>query len=422
MSAAEQYLHSEADEFTLACLLTAPSGRLFLADALERVAPEDFYDPHYGELWRAGRIITARGERISARALLAEKDTPAARTRLDATVGHPVQAAKVPDAIAGVLEHAGLRRLVQAGDRIQHAATTAAGYSEAYEMAAREIASLAGARSAPEVMSWDQVADQWWDSHGTEDDGALVPTPWQTVNDMLGGGMRSGRSYVVAGRPGAGKSILGLNVAASAAEAGHPVLLFSVEMGWREIAGRVMAAGARSEYSEFVSGSLSSDTDLRAREYYNSTRGMPLALVDKPNVTVEYIAATARTHKRAHGLSVLVVDYLQLLDASDRSRTREQQVAHLSRSLKLLSRELACVVVVACQLNRGSARENRRPTLAELRESGAIEQDADVVLLLHRELQDDMPTGLVDVIVAKNRTGRTGTLTLPWRGHQARIG
>lgn len=422
MSAAEQYLHSEADEFTLACLLTAPSGRLFLADALERVAPEDFYDPHYGELWRAGRIITARGDRISTRALLAEKDTPAARSRLDATGGHPVQAAKVPDAIAGVLENAGLRRLVQAGDRIQHAATTAAGYSEAYEMAAREIASLDGARSAPEVMSWDQVADQWWDSYGTEDDGALVPTPWQTVNDMLGGGMRSGRSYVVAGRPGAGKSILGLNVAASAAEAGHPALLFSVEMGWREIAGRVMAAGARSEYSEFVSESLSSDTDLRAREYYNSTRGMPLSLVDKPNVTVEYIAATARTHKRTKGLSVLVVDYLQLLEASDRSRTREQQVAHLSRSLKLLSRELDCVVVVACQLNRGSARENRKPTLAELRESGSIEQDADVVLLLHHELVDEQPTGLVDVIVAKNRTGRTGTLTLPWRGHQARIG
>jgi len=422
LSAAEQYLHSEADEFTLACLLTAPSGRLFLADALERVAPEDFYDPHYGELWRAGRIITARGDRISTRALLAEKDTPAARSRLDATGGHPVQATKVPDAIAGVLENAGLRRLVQAGDRIQHAATTAAGYSEAYEMAAREIASLDGARSAPEVMSWDQVADQWWDSYGTEDDGALVPTPWQTVNDMLGGGMRSGRSYVVAGRPGAGKSILGLNVAASAAEAGHPALLFSVEMGWREIAGRVMAAGARSEYSEFVSESLSSDTDLRAREYYNSTRGMPLSLVDKPNVTVEYIAATARTHKRTKGLSVLVVDYLQLLEASDRSRTREQQVAHLSRSLKLLSRELDCVVVVACQLNRGSARENRKPTLAELRESGAIEQDADVVLLLHHELVDEQPTGLVDVIVAKNRTGRTGTLTLPWRGHQARIG
>jgi replicative DNA helicase len=422
MSTAEEYLHSETDEFTLGCLLTAPSGRLFLADALERVAPEDFYDAHYGELWRAARIITARGDRISARALLAEKDTPASRSRIDATVGHPVQAARVPDAIAGVLEHAGLRRLVQAADRIQHAATTAAGYSEAYEVAAREIASLSGAQSAPEVMSWDQVSDQWWDTCGAEEDGALVPTPWQEVNEMLGGGMRAGRSYVVAGRPGSGKSILGLNIAAAAAEAGHPALLFSVEMGWKEIAGRVMASGARSEYSEFVSGSLSSDTDRRAREYYNSTRGMPLALVDKPNVTVEYIAATARTHKRTKGLSVMVVDYLQLLDVSDRSRTREQQVAHLSRSLKLLSRELDCVVVVACQLNRGSARENRKPTLAELRESGSIEQDADVVLLLHHELVNDCPTGLVDVIVAKNRTGRTGTLSLPWRGHQARIG
>jgi replicative DNA helicase len=211
-------------------------------------------------------------------------------------------------------------------------------------------------------------------------------------------------------------------VASAAAERGHPVLVFSAEMGHREIAGRIMASGARAEYGGIVRGDIGPDDHARIREYHDRTRGMPLSIVDRANISVEYIAATARTHKRTRGLDVLVVDYLQLLDASDKRIVREQQVSHISRSLKMLSRELDCVVVVACQLNRGSARENRKPTLAELRESGSIEQDADVVLLLHHELVDDRPSGEVEVLIAKNRTGKTGEVILPWRGYQARVG
>lgn len=419
MSAAEAYLHSEEDEYTLACLLTSATGKAHLPGALERVSPEDFYDPHYGELWAAGRKITAAGERISKRALLAHHDTPASRSRVEAIAGAPVYPQKIPLAIESVLENANLRRLVQATDRIVETATTAASYSEALEAATAQLAALAGGHTSPEVMSWDTVADQWWKP---EERARVVATPWDEVNEHLSGGMHAGRSYVVAGRPGAGKSLLGLNVAAAAAEAGHPTLVFSVEMGSREIAGRIMAAGARAEYGEIVRGEISEYNHGKIREYHDATRGMPLSIVDRANITVEYIAATARTHKRIKGLDLLVVDYLQLLDASDKRVTREQQVGHLSRSLKMLSRELDCVVVVACQLNRGSARENRKPTLAELRESGSIEQDADAVLLLHHELVDDQPSGEVEVIIAKNRTGRTGEIVLPWRAYQARIG
>jgi replicative DNA helicase len=419
VSIAEQYLHSEEDEFVLACLLTSATGKAHLAAALEQVAPDDFYDPHLGELWRAGQAITTAGERISKRALLARHDTPAARSRVEAIAGQPVFGSKVPGAIAAVVEHAHLRRLVQAAERIVEMTTTSASYSEALELASAELGKLQCASVSSEVLSWDQVAEAWWQP---ESAGTVVHTPWPEVDDYLSGGMRSGRSYVVAGRPGAGKSIVGLNLASAAAERGHPVLVFSAEMGHREIAGRIMASGARAEYGGIVRGDIGPDDHARIREYHDRTRAMPLSIVDRANISVEFIAATARTHKRTRGLDVLVVDYLQLLEASDKRMVREQQVSHISRSLKMLSRELDCVVVVACQLNRGSARENRKPTLAELRESGSIEQDADVVLLLHHELVDDRPSGEVEVLIAKNRTGKTGEVILPWRAHQARVG
>jgi replicative DNA helicase len=419
MSPVEEYLRDEAGEHVLACLLTSPSGRTHLPGALESVRPEDFHDPHYGELWRiAGRLVAA-GEHVTARALLADKDTPAARARIAHVQGRPVIAATIGPAIRSVLDMAERRRLVQSCDRIIDAAVSADGWSELHQMATEQISALKGGTAAPEVLSWDDIAERWWQP---EDRGRVIPTPWPEVSQALAGGLRTGRTYVVAGRPGAGKSIVGLNLAAAAAEDGHPTLLFSVEMGWREIASRLMASGGRGEYGEIVRGEMGEDTHRRSREYHERTRTMPLHLVDREQVSVEYIAATARTHQRLHGLDLVVVDYMQLLAASDRSVVREQQVAHISRSLKMLARELDCAVVVMAQLNRGQGGEVRKPTLRDLRESGSIEQDADVVILLHHEVLEGTPTGEVEVIIAKNRTGPTLDVALPWRGHQARVG
>ena len=143
---------------------------------------------------------------------------------------------------------------------------------------------------------------------------------------------------------------------------------------------------------------------------------MPLRIVDRADITVDYVRATCRSVKRSHGLDVVFVDYLQLLSPTDSQATRERQVAHISRSLKILSRELDCAVVTACQLNRNAANEARAPRLSDLRESGSIEQDADVVVLLHRHTEGD-----IDLIVAKNRTGPLTTLTQTWAASQAAI-
>jgi replicative DNA helicase len=140
-------------------------------------------------------------------------------------------------------------------------------------------------------------------------------------------------------------------------------------------------------------------------------------------MTIERVGALARDVKRRHGLAVLVIDYVQLLESSDRRLPRQEQIAHTSRSVKRLAKELDCAVVVAAQLNRESTKTNRRPTKADLRESGSLEQDSDYVILIHHEQgEDGSPTGMVTLIVDKNRNGPRGDVVLRWRGHQARIG
>lgn len=218
-------------------------------------------------------------------------------------------------------------------------------------------------------------------------------------------------------------SIALLNLAVHAAEHGHPGVIFSVEMGDIEVASRIMAAGAHAEYRQITKRQIDQHNRMKIAEYEDTYGSMPLTLVDKSDVTVDYIAAQCRTLKRREiGLDVIVVDYLQLLRESDSRQSRERQVAHISRSLKILARELDCAVIIACQLNRNAAGPDKKPALIDLRESGAIEQDCDVAILLHHELINNQPTGEVSLCVAKNRTGRIGAVTLPWRAYQARIG
>lgn len=218
-------------------------------------------------------------------------------------------------------------------------------------------------------------------------------------------------------------SIAGLDIARSAAEQGFPTLVVSVEMDGLELTGRALASGARVEYSEITRWSMSEDTAWAVTEYSDQHRDMPLWVCDRADMTVERIAALATGIQRKHGLALLMIDYLQLLEVSDRSKSREQQVADISRAVTRLGKRLGCVVVVLAQLNRENAKTNRRPTKHDLRESGALGQNSHNVLLLHHEkAPDGSPTGMVTLILDKNRHGRTGDVVVRWRGHQARIG
>ena len=220
--------------------------------------------------------------------------------------------------------------------------------------------------------------------------------------------------------------MVGANLAQYAAEQGHTALIFSVEMSEHEVVSRALAAGSRANYGQITKRLIDQANYDKIDAYAAQRRSMPLWIVDRADITVDSVRATCRTVKREHGLDVVFVDYLQLLSPTDSQATRERQIAHISRSLKILSRELDCAVVTACQLNRNTANEDRAPRKADLRESGSIEQDADVVILLHHLVhrRSDGTTehsGEIDLIVDKNRTGPRDTITQAWAAAQAAI-
>jgi replicative DNA helicase len=231
---------------------------------------------------------------------------------------------------------------------------------------------------------------------------------------------------VVAGRPGLGKSTLAVDTVRSAAiKHGKPAAIFSLEMSKPEIVLRLLSAEARVPLNSLRSGHLSDDDWTKLARRMGEIEAAPLFIDDTPSMTLMEIRAKARRLKQVHGLSLLVVDYLQLLSAAKRTESRQQEVADLSRGLKLLSKEIACPVIAVSQLNRGpEQRADKRPMLSDLRESGSIEADADVVVLMHRDDYYDRESpraGEADVIVAKHRNGATDTVTVAAQLHLSRF-
>ena len=214
------------------------------------------------------------------------------------------------------------------------------------------------------------------------DPGAVGKTGLFALDRMLsGGGLREAQSIIVAGRPGHGKSVLVCQIARAFAQRGEPALILSLEMLKREIADRFSRTMDRRKLSS-----------------------LPIHFEDTA-VQANKICSRIRYAHRRHGIKIAVLDYLQLVEPEDRKSQRERQVAEVSRAIKLLARELRIPILVACQLNRQSANEKRKPRLSDLRESGAIEQDADIVLMLHED--DD---GESELHLAKQRGGLCGPI------------
>lgn len=418
-----ELLEADKGEFTLTIALLCMSTRHMVPDLLERVQPDDFADPSLGAIWAAARKLHQEGSTITRRRILNIEDNPSIRHRLQAASGEFVRDHDVNTAVVDIVEMAKRRRLFDALKRAIYHAPEAGSYSEALHFASEQLASLSESTTADDTVSFADAVARWQEwAEAPSEAVRTIPTPWESVNEVLAGGLHPGRTYVVGGRPGEGKSIALLNFAQHAAEHDRPAVIFSVEMGETEVISRILAAGAKAEYGQITKRQIDGKNYTKIAEYIDTYSQIPLTLVDKSDLTVEQIASRCRTLKRTQGLDVIVVDYLQLLKESDTRAQRERQVAMISRALKILARELDCAVIVACQLNRNAANAERKPALSELRESGAIEQDADVVILLHHEQEQGNPTGIVEFIVAKNRTGKTDTIPLEWRAYQARVG
>ncbi|MDT7549447.1 MAG: replicative helicase [Actinomycetota bacterium] len=221
-------------------------------------------------------------------------------------------------------------------------------------------------------------------------------------------------------------STLGLDVARSCSvKNGMASVIFSLEMTKTEITMRLLSAEARVPLHHMRAGTMTDDDWARLARRMGEVADAPLFIDDSPNLTMMEIRAKARRLKQRHNLKLVVVDYLQLMQGNKKAESRQQEVSELSRSLKLLAKELECPVIAMSQLNRGpEQRQDKKPMLSDLRESGSIEQDADMVVLLHREdaYEKESPrAGEADFIVAKHRNGPTATITVAFQGHYSRF-
>ena len=255
-----------------------------------------------------------------------------------------------------------------------------------------------------------------------EPDPGGVPTGLRDLDRRLGGGLGAGQLVVIAGRPSMGKSILAQTIAANVAGGGGAVVMFSLEMTNDEIAERLLSSAARVDIQRLkqkMRASKQASLDDGQVEAYaklqqaaNKHLDLPLFVDQTSSPTPLDIRARSRRIQRQYGLSLVVIDYLQLMTMPGRHETREREVATISRLLKGLATDLGVPVVAVSQLNRGvETRNDKRPTLADLRESGSIEQDADKVLLLYRDdyyNPESTQAGVAEVHVAKNRQGETG--------------
>jgi replicative DNA helicase len=252
-----------------------------------------------------------------------------------------------------------------------------------------------------------------------------VPTGFADL-DELTNGFHPGQLIIVAARPALGKSTLALDFCRAASIKNNlPSIFFSLEMGKSEIAMRLLSAEASVPLQNMRKGTV----DNRDWTTIASTRGRindaPFYIDDSPNLTLVEIRAKCRRLKQKVGLQMVVIDYLQLMTSGKKVESRQQEVSEFSRALKLLAKELQVPVIALSQLNRGpEQRADKKPAISDLRESGSLEQDADMVILLHREnaFEKDNPrAGEADFIVAKHRNGPTATITVGFQGHLSRF-
>jgi len=252
-----------------------------------------------------------------------------------------------------------------------------------------------------------------------------VPTGF-TLLDRKTTGLQAGDLVVIAGRPSMGKTTLAVNIAENAAIAkGVPSAIFSMEMSAEQLTLRLISSLGRVNQTHLRTGHFSEEDWSRIQGAMAQLSGAPLYVDETPALTPTEVRARARRLKRERGLGLLVVDYLQLMQVPGTKENRATEISEISRSLKALAKELQVPVVALSQLNRAvEQRTDKRPVMSDLRESGAIEQDSDLILLIYREEVYDANTarkGIADIIIAKQRNGPIGEVQLTFRGEFTRF-
>jgi len=424
----------DAEEALLGAMLLS---RDAIADAVNLIRPEHFYRPAHAHVYEAVCSLYAKGEPADAVTVAAELNRQgltdkvggnAALVKLQTGTPASANAAKYANIVH---EAATLRMLIEVGGEIADLG---------YEGADDVVKTVDSA----EAMVYRLAADRMGDTTASlaellpanleriemlYEQGEVItgtPTGYNDLDEITSG-LQPNTLVVIGARPSVGKTSFALGMAAHAAIRAHkPVLVFSLEMSQLEISQRILCAEARVDASRVRTGKLTDQDWTDISTALGRLAEAPIWIDDNPAVTIMEIRGKSRRLRSQTGdLGMIIVDYLQLMTGRHTAENRQVEVSEISRGLKILARELQCPVVALSQLSRNlEQRQDKRPILADLRESGSIEQDADIVMFLYRdeiynpETQD---AGTAEVLVAKHRTGPTGKARLAFIKHHTRF-
>ena len=407
-----------------------------VADVIETVRGMDFYIPKHETIFEAVMNLYSHGEPTDVIAVTDELTKTGELTRAGGAEYLHTLTALVPTAAnAGfyasiVAEKAVLRRLVEAGTRIVQMGYASEGeVVDLVNNAQAEIYAVTGGVESEDFVPLTEAVttaiDEIETAMGRDGKMVGVPTGFAELDDLTNG-LHPGQLIILAARPALGKSTLGLDFARSAAiKNDMPTIIFSLEMGRSEIAMRLLSAEASVPLQHMRKGTVHTNDWTTIASTRGRINDAPLYIDDSPNMTLVEIRGKCRRLKQRVGLKMVIIDYLQLMTSGKKVESRQQEVSEFSRALKLLAKELNVPVIAISQLNRGpEQRADKKPALSDLRESGSLEQDADMVILLHRESAyeaENPSAGTADFIVAKHRNGPTRTITVGFHGHFSRF-
>ena len=423
----------EAEESLIGAMLLSPEA---VSIAFETVSPEDFYRPLYGQIFSAIIALAHAGEPVdyvTVQAKLQERGAAAVELAVLSSLQlNTPSAANAQHYAELVREKAQQRRLIAvAGEIVDDAYVATDDVIGLIDEAERKINAIGDDRRADSVsplqrllLTEADILEQRGETRGQLNG---LETGYRSLDQILQGLQKSSMT-IVGARPATGKTAFALGILIHVgAVVNRPALFFSLEMSRQELAERILASTARIDSSKLRTGDLSEADWNRAHEAFGFLQSAKVFIDDNPALTIMDVRARARRVKQQNGdLGVVIIDYLQLMSSRGRAENRQVEVSEMSRSLKILARELECPVVALSQLSRKlEERADKRPMMSDLRESGSLEQDADVVLFLFRpeiygEVSNDMKSD-AEIIVGKNRNGPTRTAHLTWRGEFARF-
>lgn len=399
-------------------------------EVLDRLKPTDFLTPKYQTIFAVMCDAWNNGIELDHTMLGTEL--------MSRNLSEPVGVSTLMEFIGGastlnwqyhanvIRETSARWKLEQAGVQITQLARSGESPEEVIAFAEDQLRSAQGGETESVVSIDDSLTATLTDLR-TSDNRPTISTGFTEMDELMNGGLRPGQMVIMAARPGVGKTTLSVDIMREACiRNGHTALFFSLEMSKEELSTRVIAAETETRFSDLVENRLGEPEWEELEGKLEDVRKAKIFIDDSPGMTMLDIRARVRQMKAKHGLDLVVIDYLQLLTSGRRVESRQQEVSEFSRQIKLLAKECEVPIIAVAQLNRDSEKrgEDALPKMSDLRESGSLEQDADMVLLIHRpDAQDPNHARMaeVDFILAKNRAGQIGTVTAASQLHYARF-